>query len=98
MAWAPWLAHVSHKALAACDSVGEKVADFLGITSPKYSYEIEEAARIEEEARAEKMEYDIEMAGWSTSPTDASPSAPHTSTPVSKPPEMPTDRHETLIS
>lgn len=86
MAWVPWLAHVSNKALAACDSVGEKVADFLGITSPKYSYEIEEAARMEEEARVERTEYDIEMAGWKTciSPDASSASPPpQTSTPIS---------------
>lgn len=83
MKWAPWLAH---KALAVCDSVGEKVADFLGITSPKYSYEIAEAARMEEETNAEKQEYDVEMAGWSTctSPdSNGATAAPQTSTPVS---------------
>lgn len=63
----PWIAHVSSKALAACDYVGETLADFLGITAPKYQYEIEEAKRMSEEAKAEKEAIDLEMAGWSTS-------------------------------
>jgi hypothetical protein len=32
--------------LAVCDTVGEKLAWWLGITSPKYYYEIQEAIRM----------------------------------------------------
>jgi hypothetical protein len=32
--------------LGVCDSVGEKLAWWLGITSPKYYYEIQEAIRM----------------------------------------------------
>jgi hypothetical protein len=32
--------------LSVCDTVGEKLAWWLGITSPKYYYEIQEALRI----------------------------------------------------
>ena len=46
MTWMPWIGHLSSKALAACDHVGESLADFLGITTPKYSYEIAEADRM----------------------------------------------------
>ena len=50
MTWMPWIGHLSSKALAACDYVGESLADFLGITTPKYSYEIAEADRMKQEA------------------------------------------------
>ena len=65
MAWGPWMIHLSSKALAACDYVGETLADFLGITTPKYLYEIEEANRMK--AEAEKKATDVEMSGWAGS-------------------------------
>ena len=85
MTWMPWIAHVSSKALAACDYVGETLADFLGITAPKYQYEIDEAKRMQEEEKAEKKAADLEMAGWNQSqPADPTVSqSPQTSTPVS---------------
>lgn len=84
----PWIAHVSSKALAACDYVGETLADFLGITAPKYQYEIEEAKRMKEEARAEKAAIDLEMAGWNTRQQQLTSGSsksqePQTSTPIS---------------
>jgi len=79
MNWIPWISHVSSKALAACDYVGETLTDFLGITTPKYLYEIQEAERMKEEEEAEKKKSDVEMAGWTTS----SAPQPHTCTPVS---------------
>lgn len=49
--------------LAACDYVGESIAAFLGITTPKYSYELEQFKRMQEEkAKAEKDEK--EVGGW----------------------------------
>lgn len=49
--------------LAACDYVGESIAAFLGITTPKYSYELEQFKRMQEEkAKAEKEEK--EVGGW----------------------------------
>lgn len=35
--------------LSACDYVGESLANFLGITAPKYQYEIDEYNRAMEE-------------------------------------------------
>ncbi|XP_057374535.1 protein FAM177A1-like isoform X2 [Daphnia carinata] len=81
MAWMPWFSHVSSKALAACDYVGETLADFLGITAPKYQYEIEEAKRMQEEENAEKKAIDLEMAGWRDQSTTGP--EPQTSTPIS---------------
>lgn len=66
--WAPWTWYqtqkVGGKVLQACDYAGEKIADFLGITGPKYHFEIEEYKRtlaMENEMR-EKEEK--EMVGW----------------------------------
>ena len=40
-------------ALAACDYLGENIAYYLGITSPKFHYEIEEHKRaLQEVSRA----------------------------------------------
>lgn len=39
--------------LAGCDYVGEGLASFLGITTPKYSFEIEEFKRMQAEQNAE---------------------------------------------
>jgi len=90
MTWMPWIGHMSSKALAACDYVGESLADFLGITTPKYSYEIAEAERMKAQQEAEKKEADLEMAGWARSPLASSASVggttdvlPQTSTPSS---------------
>lgn len=47
--------------MAACDYVGEALASFLGITSPKYQYELEEYQRMV----AKKMEAEAKAEGWS---------------------------------
>lgn len=83
MTWKPWFSHVSSKALAACDYVGESLADFLGITAPKYLYEIEEAKRLQEEEKAEKKKVDVEMAGWRDGNQSNTGQELQTSTPVS---------------
>lgn len=49
--------------MAACDYVGESLADFFGITSPKYNYEIEHAKRIQEQ-RAKEREEEKNVGGW----------------------------------
>ena len=66
----PWIHHKASKALAACDYVGESLANFVGITGPKYRYEIEEAQRMKEEEEKEQKEIDIEMQGWRNQTTD----------------------------
>lgn len=89
----PWISHVSSKALAACDYVGETLADFLGITAPKYQYEIEEARRMQEEEKAEKKAVDLEMAGWRDQSTTRP--EPQTSTPISILPKVIPNRSST---
>lgn len=46
-----WMLYTGNSALSVCDYVGEGLSNFLGITSPKYQYEIEEYHRCEEEVR-----------------------------------------------
>lgn len=47
--WPTWIKHktvkTGSKLLSAADYVGEGLAEFFGITTPKYYYEIEEAKR-----------------------------------------------------
>ena len=68
MTWLPWFVHLAWmtaaQGLAVCDSVGEKLAWWLGITSPKYYYEIQEAKRMMKEEQERKERMDAEMAGW----------------------------------
>merc|ERR1712025_1107063 len=51
--------------LAACDYVGESLAGVLGITSPKYQYEIDEYKRTVQEEKEIREQESAEMAGWS---------------------------------
>ena len=68
MTWLPWFVHLAWmtaaQGLAVCDSVGEKLAWWLGITSPKYYYEIQEAKRMKKEEEERLARQDAEMAGW----------------------------------
>lgn len=69
LSWGPWLWHKAASAgsttLRACDYVGETLADFFGITTPKYQLEIEEYKRMIQEEEEEKKRQDLEMGGWS---------------------------------
>ncbi|XP_049795562.1 protein FAM177A1 [Schistocerca nitens] len=71
MSWGPWLWHKAVSAgsttLRACDYVGETLADFFGITTPKYQLEIDEYKRMVREEEEEKKRQDLEMGGWSGS-------------------------------
>lgn len=67
VSWGPWMIHralhTGNRVLAACDYVGEAIAAFLGITTPKYKYEIEQFKKMQEEqAKAHKDEK--EVSGW----------------------------------
>lgn len=50
--------------IAGCDYVGESIASFLGITSPKYNYEIEQFKKMQEQQATRKAKEDIESANW----------------------------------
>ena len=68
LAWVPWALYLAWLAgtstLAVCDSLGERLAWWLGITSPKYYYEIQEAKRMKREEEERLSRQDAEMAGW----------------------------------
>ncbi|XP_053669666.1 protein FAM177A1 [Anopheles nili] len=55
--WSEWMRYKTCKfgstVLAGCDYVGEGLASFLGITTPKYSYEIEQFKRMQAEQHEE---------------------------------------------
>ena len=46
MKWGPWayywMLYSGSSALSFCDYIGESLANTLGITSPKYQYELDE--------------------------------------------------------
>lgn len=52
-----------NKVLAACDFVGERVAAVLGITTPKYNYEIEHFKKIQKEKEKAAVE-EKSTGGW----------------------------------
>merc|ERR1712110_184215 len=57
--------------LGYCDFLGEKLAWALGITSPKYYYEIEDFKRSQEEEKEKQERMGVEVgAGWSPRPKD----------------------------
>uniref|UniRef100_T1JGN8 ADF-H domain-containing protein n=1 Tax=Strigamia maritima TaxID=126957 RepID=T1JGN8_STRMM len=52
------------KTLNVCDTVGEYLAYFFGITSPKYQYEIEEYKWMKKEAEREEKQEEMELKSW----------------------------------
>ncbi|XP_012278555.1 protein FAM177A1 isoform X2 [Orussus abietinus] len=66
--WVPWIWYqtmrASSKVLDGCDYMGEWLADILGITSPKYEFEINEYLRMQAAEAEEKKREDLEMGGW----------------------------------
>merc|ERR1719458_682429 len=51
--------------LGYCDFIGEKLAWWFGITSPKYYYEIQEFERMKEEEEEEERQRKVNEHGWS---------------------------------
>jgi len=68
LTWLPWFWYLAwftgSGALGVCDRWGEKFAWWLGITSPKYYYEIQEYKRMKEREEERASRQDAEMAGW----------------------------------
>lgn len=67
MTWGPWMWHkaatTGNTMLAGCDYAGEYLASFLGITTPKFSYEIEQYKKALAEREAAPKE-DSEAGNW----------------------------------
>lgn len=72
--WRPWIwyhtVNVGIKTLKVCDYLGEHLASFFGITTPKYQYEIDEHDRMMEEEEERKKKQDMEMGGWTETPAE----------------------------
>ncbi|CAL1681583.1 unnamed protein product [Lasius platythorax] len=68
MNWLPWAWHeitwMSSKMLDGCDCVGEYLANFFGITAPKYQFEINEFHRLQALEKERFNKQDLEMGGW----------------------------------
>lgn len=66
--WLPWTwyqtTHVGTKILDGCDYVGEWLANFFGITTPKYQFEIDEFNRLQALENEIIHKNDLEMGGW----------------------------------
>lgn len=80
MKWGPWFAHkainTGQTVLSACDYAGETLAYYLGITSPKYQFEIAEYERMRERKKQESEQKERE--GWvSNQGEDVQTQQPH---------------------
>uniref|UniRef100_A0A1B6GHP3 Protein FAM177A1 n=1 Tax=Cuerna arida TaxID=1464854 RepID=A0A1B6GHP3_9HEMI len=68
LTWVPWIWYqttaVGSKTLEVCDYLGESLATFFGITTPKYQFEIDHFNQMVAEEEALKKEQDLEMGGW----------------------------------
>jgi len=68
LTWVPWMVYYSWLAGSTffqyCDSWGEKLAWFFGITSPKYYYELEEFKKMQLEEEERKQKEAENTAGW----------------------------------
>ncbi|XP_066282078.1 protein FAM177A1-like [Branchiostoma lanceolatum] len=64
LTWGPYLwfytTFMAGRGLAACDFLGEKLAWFFGITSPKYQYAIDEYERMKRQDKEEQEEAERE--------------------------------------
>ncbi|KAG8288057.1 hypothetical protein J6590_025401 [Homalodisca vitripennis] len=70
LTWGPWIWYqtttAGSKTLEVCDYLGESLASFFGITTPKYQFEIDHFNQLVAEEEALKKEQDLEMGGWVT--------------------------------
>lgn len=55
--------HTGNRVLTACDYVGEKITAILGITTPKYDYEIKQFKKMQDE-RTKLQEEEKVVGGW----------------------------------
>ncbi|XP_043249639.1 protein FAM177A1 isoform X2 [Colletes gigas] len=66
--WMPWAWYQTSwfgtKLLDGCDYAGEWLANFFGITSPKYQFEINEFYRLQALENEMTHKQDLEMGGW----------------------------------
>ncbi|XP_022198984.2 protein FAM177A1 [Nilaparvata lugens] len=85
LTWGPWFWYQSvvlgSRTLEVCDYLGESLASFFGITTPKYQYEMDYYKNLKAEEEEQKKQQDLEMGGWvdtSNTPPSADGSAANT--------------------
>ncbi|XP_060866195.1 protein FAM177A1-like isoform X1 [Metopolophium dirhodum] len=70
--WPSWLFKqsvvIGYGALNTVDYLGESLANFFGITTPKYQFEINYHNNIMQEMNAEKVVNEENMKGWTQQP------------------------------
>ncbi|RNA44125.1 hypothetical protein BpHYR1_007241 [Brachionus plicatilis] len=63
LTWLPWMGYLAqksaNKSVEVCDTIGEKLAWWFGITKPKFLYEIEEYNRIKQEEEEDDFAEEI---------------------------------------
>lgn len=69
MPWGPWLrlktVAGAGQLLEHCESAGEALASFLGITTPKYAYELDVYRRMQaERARLDAEDAEVAVGDW----------------------------------
>lgn len=55
--------NTGNRVLTTCDYIGEKITAILGITTPKYSYEIKQFKKMQDE-RIKQLEEENVVGGW----------------------------------
>lgn len=55
--------NTGNRVLAACDYVGEKITALLGITTPKYDFEIKQFEKMQDEHN-KQLEEEKVVGGW----------------------------------
>ncbi|XP_025424718.1 protein FAM177A1-like isoform X2 [Sipha flava] len=70
--WSSWImkqtTSFGSNALSTVDYLGESLANFFGITTPKYQFEINYHKNIMQEMNAEKVSNEENMKGWTQTP------------------------------
>ncbi|XP_054706376.1 protein FAM177A1-like [Uloborus diversus] len=73
LTWVPYFGYLvwllGSRTLAVCDYLGEHLAWFFGITSPKFQYEIDQYEKMAKEEEELEKRVSAEMAGWKSSDT-----------------------------
>ena len=76
----PWVPYVGYmiwwlgsRTLAVCDYLGENLAWFLGITSPKFQYELDQYERMAKEEEEFENYIKSENAGWTLNDSESKP-------------------------
>ncbi|XP_035220960.1 protein FAM177A1-like isoform X1 [Stegodyphus dumicola] len=78
--WIPYFGYliwwIGSRTLSVCDYLGENLAWFLGITSPKFQYELEQYEKIVKEEEELQKYIKSENAGWITKSSEDSKHEP----------------------